>query len=181
MDPAEIRKLASVPLTEQLKHYQEMIDEPLPEKLTSNEEGDNEGVNPMVNRAYTPPSETRGAWSTRLVVVNNPDSYFWMRQQVAYDKQVVVLAPVAQYQPGTPQTQTFVRSVQPATAQIQTFEQKNPETKTWAHSYSQSPVRQAKVAQVREARVRAYGPRVHGKSANKAFKPRRGRWKKRWG
>jgi hypothetical protein len=154
VQPEDIRKLASQPLTEQLKRYQVMIDEPMPEELATADEGDHQGLNPMVNGGYTPSdSSSSSAWRTRIVVVNNPDSYFWMRQQVAYDKQVVVLAPVSQYQPGTPQTQAFVQNVLPAATQIKSFEKQNPETQTWNKSYSQSPVRQAKISQIKQARA----------------------------
>jgi len=150
-DPEAIRKIANVQLTEELKRYQTMIDEPAPEALAG---GDNAGVNPALGNTGGS-SYNGGGGGVRVVAVNDYNSFFWARQQVAYTKEVVVLAPPTAYQPGTPQTAAFVHQVAPAQASVQQYEAQNPQTKTWNQSYSGSPVRQQMIQQQVASRAAA--------------------------
>jgi hypothetical protein len=153
-DPEAIRKLANVQLTEELKRYQQMIDEPAPEVLAG---GDNAGVNPALGNTGGTYSGGGGG-GVRVVAINDYNGFFWARQQVAYTKEVVVLAPPNQYQPGTPQTAQFVHQVAPAQAAVTGYEAQNPETKTWHQAYSASPVRQQMIQQRAATRAAAAPP-----------------------
>ncbi len=113
VDPALIRKLANVNFTEQLKKYQDLEET----GFRSDDDGS----------AITPPTEItaapeQGTWT--------PATHFYVtRQYVAYQKEIVVLAPASAYTPGSKEEIEFRRAVGPATDQIQGMVQKNPQLK----------------------------------------------------
>ena len=120
--PEEVRKLANIPFTEQLKRYQDF-----------NETGmiadSKDGVE------ITPPAEvaplpTSGSYS-------NQTQFYMTRQYVAYEKQIVVLAPPTTYAPASPQAQSFQTAMTTANTQTQGMVQKDPGLKTnptpWSH------------------------------------------------
>ena len=161
VDPADVRKLANLQMTEELKRYQQMIDEPEPQALAA---GDNAGMNPQLGSTSTAQSSSSGA--VRVVAVQDYNSYFWAREQIAYTKQIVILAPPAQYQPGTPQTMVYMQQMAPAQAAVHQYAVQYPVVRTWNQTYSASPVRQQQI-QMRRA-ARAYGGRPQQRFNNRA-------------
>jgi hypothetical protein len=119
IQPAEIQKLASAPLTQELKRYQDAVDTPEDEEtVASASEGS--GANPMIYRT-TP--------------IQNDSGFFVVRQQVAFMKEDVILVP-QNYPPNSPQSQTFVQQVAPAQNSVQTYETAHPVVRTWPQSFS---------------------------------------------
>lgn len=125
LDPAEIRKLASLGFTEQLKKYQDLSE--TGEMPVAGADGEIE-----------PPEEIP---SPPAPVSGRGDSvhFFVVRQYVAYQKEVVVLSPATAYAPGSPRVEKFVAQVTPAAQQVQTLEHESPTLKTQA--WSQIPNR----------------------------------------
>jgi hypothetical protein len=170
LDPAEIRKVANVAMTEQVKKYQEMIGEN-EEDLAQN---DNEDVNPAVADTKTPSSPRP---------IQNPSQFFFVRQVVAYQKQVVILSPPSTYAPGTPQYTQFVSHVTPASSQVQQYEAANPGIKNWPRTWSATPRRLNLARQPHNARPT--GPRGGIRQPRPAAmhmgkRPRRGRGNRNW-
>lgn len=177
VDPEDIRKLANAQLTEELERYQDLIDEPEPETLAA---GDPQGVNPAAGNTSYASSGGYGGGGTvvRVVAVNDYNSFFWARQQVAYTKQVVILSPPAAYPPGAPQTVAFVHQVTPMQSQVQRYEVQNPEVRSWNQAYSGSPVRQQMMRQQNAARMRSMGNgRAQQRRGGNGGGRRRRRWK----
>ncbi len=112
LEPSDIKKIANVPFTQQLKRYQDL-----------NETGDLPDRGQVA--AIVPPSEPSplpagdGAWSPTT-------RFFVQRQYVVYQKQIVVLAPPTAYAPGSVEAQKFVANVQPAAQQVVQSEVKDP-------------------------------------------------------
>jgi len=102
-DPAKIKEVANVAFTEQLKRYQD---------LTETGEMPDREVGQIEPPSETPPPPARNvAW-------NDETHFFVMRQYVAYQKEVVVLAPPTAYPPGAPQTASFTNNITQAGEQI---------------------------------------------------------------
>lgn len=182
IDPEKIKAVANVAMTDQLAHYQQMeynvpqagqqvaeADEP----VTGG--GGGSGANPAIYSTGAPPP------------IQSTGEFFIIRQQVAYQKQVVIMAPPGAYPPGSPQTQTFVRQVQPATTQVQTFEHANPQTRTWQNSWSgfernptaplpRSMQRRNTSASMPGRPGGGYGNRGQGRWQNRGQNPPQQRW-----
>ncbi len=119
-DPEAIRKLASEPLAEQLKKYQDLVYAAAePESETKGGEG-----NPMLNSTSGPPP------------IADEDHFFIVRQRVAFLKQTVILAPETVYVPAAPATVTVTRQLSSQTENLRVYEQANPTTKSWHRSWS---------------------------------------------
>lgn len=133
VDPEQIRKLANVQMSEELKRYQTMIDEPPPTTLAQAEDP---AMNPTLANTSNPPQQQSGGYayygSPRVVVVNNPEGYVFVSQQVAWSKQIVILSPPAAYPPGAPQTTAFVSHVGVMTNQVHTYAVANPTIRSTA-------------------------------------------------
>jgi hypothetical protein len=119
-DPESIKKLASQPLADQLKKYQDLVYSPGEPEETEKGSG---GGNPMLAYTGGPPAD--------------PDGYFIYRQRVAYVKQEVILAPATVYVVNAPQTVAVTQQLSTSTAHLRTYEQTNPEVKSWHRSWSQ--------------------------------------------
>ncbi|PWU12410.1 MAG: hypothetical protein C5B49_16410 [Bdellovibrio sp.] len=111
-NPDEIRKVASRPFTEQLKRYQDFMDSgELAEKTETAQ------IEPPTE---TDPAPARGpGWS-------DSTHFFMIRQYVAYEKQIVVLAPAASYPAGAPQTQNMVATLSRSQQQMSSIVERNP-------------------------------------------------------
>ena len=141
--PEQIRKLANVTMTEEIKRYHEMIDESDDE---TNPEDEMSPETKAMLEAQNAPPEAHGNGSIRWVI-HDQMQWYVVRQQILYAKQDVILAPPTQYQPGTPQTQTFINHVTlPAQASRQ-FEVAHPELKSAPVTYT--GLRKARVNAVR--------------------------------
>jgi hypothetical protein len=124
IDPEKVKVLANVAMTEEVKKYQDLVYNP-PESLAEAPPGGQpvNGANPALASTSGPPVSDNG-------------TYFIARQQVAFAKEIVILAPPQSYPPQAPQTQQYIAQVQPQTSQIQQYEGQHPETRTWNHSWS---------------------------------------------
>lgn len=119
-DPEAIRKLASAPLAEQLKKYQDLVYAAAePESETKGGEG-----NPMLNSTSAPPP------------IADEDHFFIVRQRVAFVKQTVILAPETVYVPSAPATVAVTRQLSSQNENLRVYEQSNPGVKTWHRSWS---------------------------------------------
>jgi hypothetical protein len=119
-EPGEIRKLANVAFTEQVKRYQDAIDEE-----SNASDSDNEGLNPALASTSAPAGPIRD--SMHFLVV---------RQQVAYAKELVILSPPSAYASGSQQAAQFAQAVKPAAVQVQNYQAQNPAMKSSAQSWS---------------------------------------------
>jgi hypothetical protein len=120
IDPSDIRKVANVSFTEQLKKYQDLSETgemPDPQQVAQ--------VTPPDQTA--PPPERQAGW-------DDTTHFYAMRQYVAYQKEVVVLAPPTAYAPNTPATTQFVSQVQPASQQIAGIQSRSPVIAKGAYS-----------------------------------------------
>ncbi len=112
VQPEEIKNLASLPFSEQLRKYQELT-----------ETGEMPSGSDLVE--VTPPEQYASA------PVHGPGyddniHFFVTRQYVAYQKQIVIFAPPTAYAPGSSENQKFVTAVSPSVQEIHTTEQANP-------------------------------------------------------
>ena len=129
LDPESIRNLANQAFATQIQKYQDLVDEP-EEEVAQN----NTGQAPVA-----PPSG--GGTSGGPVYVHDGFSFFVVRQQIAYEKEVVILSPPTMYQPGAPETVAMTKIVAPATTQVQTFAHNNPEITRAPTTWSTLPNR----------------------------------------
>jgi hypothetical protein len=118
-DPESIRKLASAPLAEQLKKYQDLVYAPAEPETASGE------ANPMLDSTTAPPA------------IADEDHYFIARQRVAFVKQTVILAPATVYVPAAPRTVAVTRELSHQSSNVRVYEQANPAVKTTRRSWSE--------------------------------------------
>ncbi|MDR3607037.1 MAG: hypothetical protein P4M08_06620 [Oligoflexia bacterium] len=129
--PEQIRTLASVPMTEEIKNYQEAYDEP----------EDEESSNPMVassaspNPSGSPEPSGNGGFRSGVYVASVPQ-YYVVSQQVAFIKQDVILAPPAQYPPQAPVFTRPVPAVIPAQQGINQYLASNPSLRVSTQAFS---------------------------------------------
>jgi hypothetical protein len=130
--PEAIRKLANVPMTEQVKKYQEMIGQ-TPESLEPERVGDGTEI-----AAAEPVAPFRGSGGGVTVVVQpaTQQNYYVMREQVFIMKSQVVLAPPGSYQPQSPETAALTTHLAAHTQAISQYEQGHPELRTASHAWS---------------------------------------------
>jgi hypothetical protein len=122
LDPEAIKKIANVGFTQQLKKYQDLMETgEMPQEVAE--------VEPPAE--MTPPP-ARGGW-------NDNTHFFVMRQYVAYQKEVVVLAPPTAYAVNSPASQSFTRGIAPTVEQIHGVEQASPALR--GQAWSQVPAR----------------------------------------
>lgn len=122
-DPAEIKKIANLPFTKQLKRYQDLIETgELPDASKSQE------VPPPAEVAAMPAREAEWNDSVHLQVT---------RQYVAYQKEIVILSPADSYRPSSPESKKFVSAVAPASEQVLHIEEKQPALRAQSWSNSQ--------------------------------------------
>jgi hypothetical protein len=122
IQPDQIRKLANVALTQQLKKYQDLY----LEKPTMVADNSDLEKNPGGSVSASP----------QPVVIRDNSDYFVWREQLAYSKQVVILAPPAAYPPSAPQTTQFVAQTTQNTQAVHMYAQANPALKTAPTTWS---------------------------------------------
>jgi hypothetical protein len=122
VDPTEIKKLANVSFTQQLKRYQDLIE--TGEMVAAGE-----------NTEVELPSEISPA-PPRASGMSENMHFYVVRQYVAYQKEVVVLSPSTAYAANSPESQRFVSSVQPVTQQLQTIETKDSQLRNQPQPWS---------------------------------------------
>lgn len=125
VEPEAIRKIANAQFTEQLKKYQDM------QETGFREEEDGEPLEPPTVVEAAP---AQGTYSDHV-------HFYMTRQYVAYQKEIVVLAPPTTYAPGSKEAVVFHDSVVPATQRIQGLEQKDPGLKSAPMAYHEVPGR----------------------------------------
>jgi len=111
VDPEGVRKLASAPMAEQIKKYQEMLG-PGP---------DLEQVARAAEMEEVPQLSDPGPSS-----LHSDFHFYVVRQQVAYEKQIVILSPPSLYQPSAPETLAYNRAVVAPTQQIASYAAAHP-------------------------------------------------------
>jgi hypothetical protein len=119
-DPSEIKKIANVAFTEQLKRYQDLEETgEMPDRSEVAE------VEPPSEISQPPP---------RAVGWSEPTHFYVMRQYVAYQKEIVVLSPPTAYAANSPANKQFIAQVQPAAEQLHGIEEKTPALRKQAWS-----------------------------------------------
>jgi len=128
LKPEQIQALANAQMTDQLKHYQELeYDMPSATAVATSDSSSESGTNPALDSTLAPPAVNPIMDDGRFLIV---------RQQVAYEKEIVILSPLSAYPPGSPQSQTFVAAIRTPMTQIQHYEQVHPGVHTWSKSWS---------------------------------------------
>lgn len=161
-NPEKVRELASIPMTEELKRYQDLVE---------TENGDSQEVASADSTGSGDGSVSNvGAAST----IHTSGQYFVARQQVAYMKEVVILSPPGAYPPGAPRTIEWSRNVSTVSQQVHNYNQEHPEIRSssnsWSGYRSQTHVQTQRPMALRRMQVRETG-RPMGQSG---FSRRRG-------
>ncbi len=76
---------------------------------------------------------------TQTVSNGDHSHIFVVRQYIAYQKEVVILAPTNSYPPAAPQTVAFANSVQPMQARVSAYETDHPELQKTTQTWSSAP------------------------------------------
>jgi hypothetical protein len=113
VQPDQVRLLANVPMTEEIKRYQEIV-----------------GGDGLPTAEASPAPVEPGA------PLQTDDQYFVARQQIFVAKQIVILAPPSVYVPESPLWVRYYEVVNPAVTQVHTYEVANPAIRTWNHGWS---------------------------------------------
>jgi hypothetical protein len=122
IEPSEIKKLANVSFTEQLRRYQDLEE--------TGEMPDKSEYGSFEVPAEIPPAPVRESkW-------NDSMHFAVMRQYVAYQKETVILAPAKSYAPQSPESTQFISALQPAVGQIQETAAKTPALAQEPHPWS---------------------------------------------
>ena len=168
LEPSDIRKLANTSFTEQLRRFQDLEETgELPDKSEY-------AVLDMPAEVQPPPTMQPG--------VSDSVHFAVMRQYVAYQKQVVILAPPTVYPPNSPASRTFVTDLQPTVGQIQQTAAANPalvkNPQPWSKIYDRPHVtRPAVLAPHHQSGYKSALPYIHQndviKGRNKGSKKRR--------
>lgn len=115
VEPGKIRALASAPFTEELKRYQDILN--------------SSDANPMLADTQAP-TDSASTSRVRWVVIRDEPQFWMIRQEVAVQKQVVILSPPSSYSSNSPQAQQVTTQLTSASQQIQKYEATNPHVKT---------------------------------------------------
>ena len=116
--PEDVIRLANVPMSEQLKHYQELY-YMAANDADSDDDDDNDGDGD--GDEANAEAKTAG----EKVIVRNDPHFFVVRQQVVYYKQNVILSPTI-YRVEGPARAAYINQVTPATTQVQFYETAHP-------------------------------------------------------
>ena len=159
--PDQVKRLANETMTAQIKKYQDMQgDQTTAETLASI--GDEAEGETEISAPSTP--------STPTPVRSNPNfRFFVIRQQVAVEKQTVILAPTTVYEPGTAASAGYMTRVAAASQRVEQIQAARPEIKQTNQGWS------AQQHHVREL-VRQRDPRPSMKTpAARSFQPQKNR------
>lgn len=171
LDADGIKKLANVAMTNEVKTYQEMMNEPPPAPIA-------EGSPPP----YGAPGPSGG---TQVVFVRDEPSFFVMRSQVAWVKQTVILTPAPPLGVSPPPPNTQLAAIAGPSREIRGFEQANPTLRTNQRAWSQVRITLPRAYQgPGQAGGRAQGNAREQRRAARPWKqarpPARRKKKKRW-
>jgi hypothetical protein len=151
--PEDIRKLANVAMTDQIKSYQNQYESPPKEMVEacntddgltpvdSDPDGDDCDVSPQTQQVLNSQNAPRVAY------ISSPTQYYVVGQQVWYAKQTVILSPPTAYQPNTPQATAFSNQIATPVKQMSTYAAANPAIKSSPQTWSTT--RQAAVQNYR--------------------------------
>ena len=120
--PERVRQVANVAMTEQLKRYQDLVDEPT--QVAVLDEGP---PLPAAPTAGAPPPPR----------INDDFQYFVVRQQVAYEKQMVVLSPPTAFAPGSVESQQFAGRINASQPSLSSYEAAHPKPRASAATWTQ--------------------------------------------
>lgn len=115
LQPADIKQLASLQFTEQLKRYQDLVE-------TGEMADQREDVEIQPPEQLQPAPDSNGMTASTHFIV--------LRQYVAYQKQIVVLSPPTAYASTSKESQNFATAVQPSTQKLAQLEEQNPTFKS---------------------------------------------------
>jgi len=149
VDPAQIKALASAPFMEELKRYQDFIG-------TSPQLA---GIGGSAQSPAPPPP-----------AVTDDVNFFFARQYVAYQKQIVILSPTYVYAPGSVAAKTYITRVTAVAKPMRAYYVQHPRLRT-------APVTWSTI----EPRVRQRYPRAFQRPIHRVrpYRPARRRWFRR--
>ncbi len=114
-DPNDIKNMANQPFTEELKKYEDSLQD---------------------NRDEVVDAEIPAEGSPEGGGISSSNHYFMARQYVVYQNQAVILAPAGYYAAGSPAYVTYTTNVRPVIMHVQTYAAQNPQIKaspaTWS-------------------------------------------------
>lgn len=173
IQPDDIRKLANVAMTDQIKSYQAQYESP--PKAMIEECSTDDGLTPpdsdLDGDDCDVPPQTQTVLNSQqaphVTSISSPTQYYVVGQQVWYAKQEVILAPPTAYQANSPQTTQFTNQIATPVKQMNTYAAANPAVKTSPQTWSttrQAAVRNYQGTQVaqRAAAQRAQNRSNHG-------------------
>lgn len=135
--PEAVRQLANVPMTEQVKRYQDSIGQT--DQMLVADNGD-QPVAPFAGGGESGGSGGGGSGGGGTVVVyrtpNTDVQYFAYREQIFVAKRDVVLAPPTAYQPGSPEATTFNTHVTQQTTVVTQYQQTHPDLRNSRTAWS---------------------------------------------
>lgn len=134
VQPEDIRRLASVTMAQEIRRYQDVVND----QLDGSEDGPELSPQTQAALAQTgaPAYDTSTGPGVRVAVIQSEPMFWYWREQIAYEKQVVILAPPAQYAPGSPASQQFVSHVTAPASQVQAYESAHPDLRASTATYS---------------------------------------------
>jgi hypothetical protein len=133
--PEQIRTLANAQMSEEVKKYQDLYDEPEDEEMPQALLASN------TNGTGTPSGSSSGGGTTVYrsaspIFVSSGPQYYVVSQQVAYVKQTVILAPPTQYPPTAPATTQPVAVIVPQQRALSEYAANNPAIKSSPQAFS---------------------------------------------
>ena len=122
VQPEEIKNLASLPFSEQLRKYQELAE-------TGEIPTGSELVEVVPPTEYASPPTHGSGYDDNV-------HFFVTRQYVAYQKQIVIFAPFSAFAPGSADNERFVTALSPSVQQIRMTETEHPTLLSQATTWS---------------------------------------------
>ncbi|MDE1976652.1 MAG: hypothetical protein KGI84_05270 [Elusimicrobia bacterium] len=156
VDPAQIKALASAPFMEELKRYQDFIGSS--PQLTSFASAQNPEASASASAAPAPAPPP----------VTDDVNFFFARQYVAYQKQIVILSPTYVYAPGSVAAKTYINNVTAVARPMRAYYVQHPQLRTTRTTWSTIEPR------VRQRYPRAFKRPIH--RVRRPFRPARRRW-----
>lgn len=152
LNPDEVRKLANAEMAAEIKRYQEGLGQQDLKEIAENEAGEE------VPMGAAPPP------------LNNDFHYFVVREQIANEKEYVILSPPAAYAPGAPATAQYMTAVQAPTQQVAAYQVAHPEAVKSPQTWS---AMQPKIRELNRQRDHRYSSPFQGeKNLRPQDKPR---------
>jgi hypothetical protein len=152
-DPSTIKELASSGFTEQIRRYQDLIENgeaPETSQYAALE----------VPKELPPVPASAGMTETT--------HFYVVRQYVAYQKEIVILSPPSTYAVNSEESHRFTTALQPAIAQVETYQTQNPALVKEPMAWSKLPDR-PKIARPEILRASAPTPHNSYKPVSKKY------------